>query len=175
MKTRLHLFSLSVASSHLHCGMAMEVWPTAQTPMFWFLSCCLPPCCLWRAMIIVLRVKTMKNNLHILKARAGWVVRFLFCCIVSFAIVFCLFSTLIWFAPAKIVQAEMGGVEISSSPKSGHVCSTWIKQSGLPELAGYSFRVTSAQCRQIQTNRHVRLRMRRNFAGMSVEVIRTKE
>ena len=104
-----------------------------------------------------------------------FLVRFLFCCIVSFAIVFCLFSTLIWFAPAKIVQAEMGGVEISSSPKSGHVCSTWIKQSGLPELAGYSFRVTSAQCRQIQTNRHVRLRVRRNFAGMSVEVIRTKE
>ena len=104
-----------------------------------------------------------------------FLVRFLFCCIVSFAITFCLFSALIRFAPAKIVQAEMGGVEISGGRPGGHVCSAWIKQSGLPELAGYSFRVTFAQCRQIQTNRHVRLRVRRNFAGMSVEVIRTKE
>mgnify|MGYP000942581652 FL=1 len=104
-----------------------------------------------------------------------FLVRFLFCCIVSFAITFCLFSALIRFAPAKIVQAEMGGVEISDGRPGGHVCSTWIKQSELPELAGHSFRVTFAQCRQIQTNRHVRLRVRRNFAGMSVEVIRTKE
>ena len=99
--------------------------------------------------------------------------RFLSCCIVSFSITFCLFSALIRFAPAKIVQAEMGGVEISDGrPKGGRVCNTWIKQSELPELAGHSFRVTFAQCHQIQANPYVRLRIRRNFAGMSVEVVK---
>ena len=160
----------------MYCGMAAEqARHIARTPMFWFLSHCLSLYCLWRAKIIFIRLKTMKINLQVLKEQAllFFLARFLSCCIVSFSITFCLFSALIRFAPAKIVQAEMGGVEISDGrPKGGRVCNTWIKQSELPELAGHSFRVTFAQCHQIQANPYVRLRIRRNFAGMSVEVIK---
>lgn len=75
----------------------------------------------------------------------------------------------IHFAPKQIVSAKMVGAKIMIN--KSRWCETTIQYSEIPELIGHSLQFPSKQCQAIKHNPNVKLAVRQNAAGMSVEVL----